>query len=215
MIIDAFCHFYTEEYLDALKEYCPAIKLVGPDPATGRIYITDVQVKRGVDVGFLRAGTGFESVERRLKDMTEHGIDMQAVSVGGPGIDSQLLHVNPKVTVKLSKVINDSLLKIAEKHPDKFLAVGEVPILSPGAAIDELDRVVGLGMKAVQLYTTAGGRPLDSPEFRPVFEKIANLGVPIFMHPTYPRPEERRNYETDYELQMIYVWPFETTLSIS
>ena len=216
MIIDSFCHFYPREYLDALQNLCPAIKLVGPDPSNGRLYIIDASTNNRNDVGFLRVGSGFDNIERRLKDMEQFGIDIQAISVAGPGIDTELLHVSPEITLKLARVINDSLSAIANKHPEKFLAVGEIPLALPEQAIEELHRIVNdLGVKGVQIYTTIQGKPLDSPEFRPFFREIARMNIPVFLHPTYPRPNERRSYETDYELQMMYVWPFETTLSIS
>ena len=216
MLFDSFCHFYTKEYLDQLRNSCPAITLVGPEPNSDRIYIVDSRLDRRVDIGFLRSGSGFDNIDRRLRDMEHFGIDMQALSIATPGIDTELLHVSPKETVRIAKAINDSLASISKKHPDKFVAIAEVPILQIDEALEEFDRAINtLGMRGVQVYTTVGGLPLDSPQFRPFFERAAKLDVPVLIHPTYPPSTQRRSYEMDYELQMIYVWPFETTLCIS
>ena len=40
--------------------------------------------------------------------------------------------------------------------------------------------------RGLQLYSNINGRPLDAPEFRPVFERMAELQRPIFIHPTAP-----------------------------
>ena len=214
MIIDAFCHIYNKSYLDHLKHECPRVRFIGPDPQTGRLYMSDDMSKEGI--GYLKTNSGFDNIEYRLKEMDRFGIDMQALTIGHPGIDNEALHISPDATVKLARVINDSIAKIADKHPNRFIPIAEAPILQMGEALDELNRAVkDLGMRGVEIYSNVGGKSLDLPQFRPFFERASKLNIPVFIHPTYPPMGEKRNYENDYELQMIYVWPFETTLSIS
>ncbi len=55
------------------------------------------------------------------------------------------------------------------------------------ASLRELDRCIDeLGFKGLQLYSNIDDKPLDSPEFRPVFARMAELERPIFIHPTVP-----------------------------
>ena len=52
------------------------------------------------------------------------------------------------------------------------------------AAMEEIDRAdLKLGAAGVQIYSNVKGRPLDDPEFLPIFEKIVERNVPIWLHP--------------------------------
>jgi aminocarboxymuconate-semialdehyde decarboxylase len=41
-----------------------------------------------------------------------------------------------------------------------------------------------LGACGIQIFTNVNGRPLDDPDFLPVFQRMAEIGRPIWMHPT-------------------------------
>lgn len=215
VLIDSFCHIITKQYLDEIQRSCPAIELVGPD-AAGRVYMIDKTSPQRKDVGFVKVGSGFDNLDKRIKDMEHFEIDVQVLSVAGPGIDSELLHASPEATVKIAKASNDAISSVVQKYPEKFVGVAEIPLLSIEDALSELHRSIeNKGMRGVQLYTTIGGKPLDSFEFQPFFQEAAKMKIPILIHPTYPRTIERRSYESDYEMQMLYTWPYETTLAIS
>jgi predicted TIM-barrel fold metal-dependent hydrolase len=50
----------------------------------------------------------------------------------------------------------------------------------------ELDRCIGkLGFRGILLYSLDGKWP-DGPQFRPLFRRPAEMGVPILLHPAYP-----------------------------
>ena len=57
------------------------------------------------------------------------------------------------------------------------------------------------------------GRPLDAPEFRPVFKTLADRGVPILLHPA--RSSNHADYATEQEskylIWQVFGWPYETT----
>jgi aminocarboxymuconate-semialdehyde decarboxylase len=50
-------------------------------------------------------------------------------------------------------------------------------------------------LRGVQLYTDIQGVPLDDPRFRPFFAKVAELDVPILLHPV--RSADRPDYPTE------------------
>ena len=72
------------------------------------------------------------------------------------------------------------------------------------AALEEADRVIKrLGLKGVQIYNRIDGEPLDNPRFKPLWEKMAQHDLPIWIHPaTYDK------LDNDIGL---FSWPFETT----
>ena len=103
-----------------------------------------------------------------------------------------------------------------EKNPSKFVGIGEVPIPQVDEALDELERCVNdLGMRGIQLYTTTDGMPIDADRFTPLFERAARLDVPVHIHPTHPLSSERRSYEKDYGLNVLFGYPFETSLCLT
>ncbi|MBI2978687.1 MAG: amidohydrolase family protein, partial [Rhodospirillales bacterium] len=59
---------------------------------------------------------------------------------------------------------------------DCTFGVGRAPA-EAGRAVREL------GCRGVSLGTNVRGRDLDDPAFLPVFETVAALGVPVFLHP--------------------------------
>jgi predicted TIM-barrel fold metal-dependent hydrolase len=82
-----------------------------------------------------------------------------------------------------------------------------------------MDRAITqLGAKGVQLFTNVNGRPLDEPEFFPVFERITTRhDLPVWMHPA--RPAKRADYVNEtvskYEIWQVLGWPFETSVAMA
>jgi predicted TIM-barrel fold metal-dependent hydrolase len=78
-------------------------------------------------------------------------------------------------------------------------------------AIDEL------GAKGVQLHSNVEGKPLDAPEFRPLFDAIAERNATIWLHPS--RAASFSDYQTEdrslYEIWWTFGWPYETSVAMS
>jgi len=213
MRIDAFTHIYTTEYLRALRNDCPGIELK-TDALTGKTTIVDRA--SGEVTNFLFANSAFDGLEERLAVMDRLKIDRQVLTAAQPTIDPTQLHVSNNKTIELAKIINDSMVKLVQGFEDRFILVAEIPTLEMAEALMETERAVQeLGMKGIQLNTTIGGKPLDSPEFRPIFAKATKLNIPILIHPCNVAKYERRNYETQYGLHRILGWPFETSLAMA
>jgi predicted TIM-barrel fold metal-dependent hydrolase len=83
------------------------------------------------------------------------------------------------------------------------------------AALDEMERAIGaLGAKGVQIFTNVNGRPLDEPEFFPIFERMATKhDLPVWVHPA--RTAKFADYpgeaKSKYEIWWAFGWPYETT----
>jgi predicted TIM-barrel fold metal-dependent hydrolase len=108
--------------------------------------------------------------------------------------------------------------EIVQKHPDLFPAfVASLPLNNVAASLEEMDRAIGkLGAKGIQIFTNMNGRPMDDPEFFPIFERMANhYQLPIWVHPTrtakfadYPSVEQK----SKYEMWWLFGWPYETSV---
>src|SRR4030095_1832833 len=79
------------------------------------------------------------------------------------------------------------------------------------------DRAIDhLGATGVQIFTNVGGRPLDLPEYRPIFARMAEQALPIWLHPA--RPATVADYageaRSKYDLWWAFGWPYETSLAM-
>src|ERR1700680_4261602 len=86
---------------------------------------------------------------------------------------------------------------------------------NPAAAIKEIERAVKkLGAVGVQIFTNVNGRPLDEPDFLSIFEKAAELDVPIWVHPARGSgfPDYQTEQKSKYELWWVFGWPYETSI---
>ena len=52
------------------------------------------------------------------------------------------------------------------------------------ASLAEIDRAVSeLGARGIQVFTNVAGKPLTAPEFRPIFRRMAEHDLPVWVHP--------------------------------
>lgn len=126
--------------------------------------------------------------EYRIPDMDEHGIDVQVLSLTAPGIQGL---TDTDEAVRAASQANDTLAEIIAEHPTRFAGFAALPLQDPLAACKELDRAIGeLGLQGCLVNGHTGGRYLDDPVFGPVWEKLAELEVPLYLHPGAPRLEK-------------------------
>src|SRR5436190_1428104 len=132
--------------------------------------------------------------------------------------------MNPKLDIlphhdqspELARLANDGMAEIVAKHPDYFPAfVASLPMNNVPEALREMDRAIEkLGAKGIQIFTNVNGRPLDEPEFYPIFERMANQDdLPVWVHPT--RTAKFADYagepKSKYEIYWPFGWPYETS----
>ena len=120
--------------------------------------------------------------KKRLPHMDEAGIGIQILSYTAP-IDDV---VPAEEAVKMARRANDILAERVAEHPDRFRAMATLPMADPVAAAAELERTVKeFGFVGVLLTGQYKGRFYSEPEFFPIFEKAAELDVPVFWHPDF------------------------------
>ncbi|HEX5281898.1 MAG TPA: amidohydrolase family protein [Micropepsaceae bacterium] len=121
--------------------------------------------------------------ETRLADMDAAGIDVQVISHTPPGPES-LAPVQARI---LAREANDALAQAVAAHPDRFAGFAALPMSDPAAAADELERAVKvLGFRGALVNGMVQDRFLDHPVFEPVLARAESLGVPLYIHPSFP-----------------------------
>jgi predicted TIM-barrel fold metal-dependent hydrolase len=118
----------------------------------------------------------------RLRDMDAQGIEIAVLGVNVPGADWFPERDGPAV----ARAVNDELADLVASHRSRLAAMAILPMQVPEDAAAELERAAGLGFRGAMIYSNVAGQPLDERQFEVVFDTAARLGVPIFIHPTFP-----------------------------
>jgi aminocarboxymuconate-semialdehyde decarboxylase len=131
-----------------------------------------------------------------LELMEGNGIDVlvsssEPLSVTGWQIDE---------AAEAARVLNEEKARAQERHPDRYVGLATLPLQDPERALEELEHaVVKRGLGGVCFPSNVQGSPITSPELMPLYERIEELGVPLFLHPTASIARERlRDYGLDY-----------------
>jgi aminocarboxymuconate-semialdehyde decarboxylase len=159
-VIDMHAHLTPERYKEAIRN-------------EGEWFGLDASV------GELDRGGFAQPLSVRLEEMDRLGVEMQLVSptMGFYQYDNDL-----DVTRRIHSEVNAEIHDLVVEHPDRFLAMGTVPMQDPPSAIAELERIVGLGFKGVMINDHVSGVTYDDPRFLPFFEAAEDLGAVLFFH---------------------------------
>ena len=129
--------------------------------------------------------------QARIADMDASGITVQVLSVAGPGADL----VPGADGIALARDYNNALFEAMSRHPDRYQGFAHLPMHSPDAAADELERTVkDLGYRGLLVNGPTDGRFLDDPMFEPILARAEALSVPIYIHPGIPSENVRKAY---------------------
>jgi aminocarboxymuconate-semialdehyde decarboxylase len=174
--VDIHCHYLNTEVATRVAplnpaQYDPLIQFAN-------------ELTREVNVKQMRdRGPKLSSIEMRLKDMDRMGIDVQAVS---PAPNQTYYWAEPELGRELARAVNDRLAEIVAKWPERFVALGTVPLQNTELAVTELTRCVKeLGLRGVEINPSVNGVDLTDPVLGldKFFAKVQELDVVIFMHP--------------------------------
>jgi aminocarboxymuconate-semialdehyde decarboxylase len=145
----------------------------------------------------------------RLADLDRMGIDVQLVCPPPP----QCFYTVPlDISVKASRLVNDGLAEYVAKRPDRFVALGTVPLMDGGEAAKELEYCIKkLGMKGVEVLTNVDGHELSEPGYAPFWQKAEELGALVLIHPNGFTHAERF---TRFYFNNVIGNPLETTIAL-
>ena len=142
---------------------------------------------------------------KRIAHMDAHGVDLQVLSFGSPGPQG----FGADVAIPMARDANDRLAGAVQKNPGRFAGFAALPTADPRAAAQELERCVKqLGFKGAMIHSHQQGEFLDERKYWVMWEKAAELDVPIYLHPALPHPEVVKAYFSGYEELARAPWGF-------
>lgn len=121
-----------------------------------------------------------ESLERRLADMDQMGIDIQALAHFPP---QMYYWATPETAEEVFPQMNDDLADLAATQPDRIIGMGNVPLQDTELAIAELRRCVGdLGFRGIQVATRVEQEELSASRLEPFWDEVEALGAVVVIH---------------------------------
>lgn len=195
MKLDIFNHLFPRAFYDKMIDIAPGHKDIG---------------KRVRDIPVLI------DLEERFRVMDQFGDYAQVICLASPPIEAI---AGPDQTPKLAQIANDGMAEYVAAYPDRFPAfIASLPMNNPDAAAQEIDRALTeLNAVGVQMFSNVAGSPLDMPELKPLFQKMAEYDRPIWLHPA--RTAKTADYATEekskYEIWWTFGWPYETSAAMA
>ena len=196
MKIDVFNHIVTPRYNERRLQLAPP-RMRLDEQARIMPALLDLDARfRAMDV----AGEGYR----------------QIINIANPPVEN---FAGPEDALELSRIANDEMADLVSRLPDRFVgAAACVPMNNIDGALAELDRAARqLRMCGVQIYTEVQGRPLDDPQFAPIFDKVVELDIPILLHPV--RGPERADYPAEsaskFDTWRIIGWLYDTVAAMT
>ncbi len=194
MKIDIFPHIFPRAYFDKMVEVIP----------------NKDTIRRWTNIPVLY------DLEARLRMMEQWPDYQQILTLSMPAIE---FVAPPESSPELARIANDGMAEICAKYPRQFPGwVASVPMNNVKASLAEIERAIErMGARGIQIFTNVSGRPLDDPAFAPIFARLHDYDLPIWLHPT--RPHTHPDYVTEdtsrFDIWWVFGWPYETSAAMA
>ncbi|HUF82871.1 MAG TPA: amidohydrolase family protein, partial [Burkholderiales bacterium] len=156
-------------------------------------------------------GPGIDEVgARRIREMDEQGIDVEALS-----INPQWYGAERDRVAEVIRIQNEKLAEYCATYPDRFVAFASVALQYPDLAVEQLvNGVKKLGLRGAAVGASVAGLEFSDPKFHPFWAKAEALGVLIFIHPQ-STPDLANRLKGNGWLMNTIGNPLDTTIALS
>jgi aminocarboxymuconate-semialdehyde decarboxylase len=203
-IIDIHNHFYSKPWLDYLSQRTEAPQFEWTSPTSGVAKIGTLTPSH-VDMA------GDFDIKARVADLDEAGIDIQVLSHTCPGV----AELPVKESIEWAEKINDIFAEICGEYKGRFYFLATLPPGDIDAALKEMERAYKeLGAKGFQMYSSIEGEMVTEAKFYPVFEKAAEYGLPVKIHPSFRPLTTEAMQKAGLPLQL-YGFTLDTTMALT
>jgi aminocarboxymuconate-semialdehyde decarboxylase len=201
-VVDHQAHWYPRACVEALAER--SSPPMAERTADGSYVMT------------LADGAVQPAMEGLLKDLDEHleqataaGIDTLVI---GPAMLGEVLNLDAAEAAELLDRLHEEYAAAQRAHPERVACLAALPMQDPSVALEVLDRAVSqLNLRGVALVAANEGRPLANDESLAVYARIAELGVPLFLHPGFR--SITRAHTRSFREEVGLAWMFQTALA--
>ena len=201
MIIDSQVAWYPPEIITEAKQRDSAPNVVVENGVEGY-----VSAKGVTPIPFTPEHI---DLELQIQSQTDNGIDAAIV---GPSYMGDVTGLDLDLAVKWSRLYNKCYAEAQRKYPGQFFGLATLPFQDTAASLELLDEaILEHGLVGVFLHSNIAGQSISKAEMRPLYKRIEELDVPVFIHPTrsivnYPN-------EVDWFVEVTFGWMFDTTVA--
>ena len=202
--IDVHAHILNEDTMQMIAKEAPSLglKLTPIDKDFALFEVGGVPYKP--------YPRGAWDLETRFRDMKAAEVDMHVLSITP---QTFLYNTDASLNTTVAALQNDQLAKHVKDHPDRFYALGTLPMQAPEKAAAELTRVMTkLGHKGVQIGSNINTKNLDDPSFEPVWAAANAHKALIMVHPTQVAGMDRYK---NYYLNNLIGNPLDSTIAVA
>lgn len=196
MKIDVFAHIAPQKYLEAFNR----LSLTKPN---------DLERK------YMERTTSLTDLDVRFQIMDKYDEYVQVLTI--PGFH-KVISLGEDKAVELAKKGNDAMAELIYKYPDRFVgAAACLPLNNIDAALEEAKRAIEqLKFRGVEIWATHE-KPLDAPEYFPLYEEMCRYNLPIWIHPMRGPsvPDYASEKESKYGINSVFGWVYETTAAMA
>jgi aminocarboxymuconate-semialdehyde decarboxylase len=147
---------------------------------------------------------------RRIAEMDEQGIDVEALS-----INPFWYATERDAAAEIVRIQNEKLAGFCATYPERFVAFASVALQYPDLAVQQLEHGVRtLGLRGAAVGASVAGDEFSDPKFHPFWAKAEELGVLIFIHPQ-STPELAKRFKGNGWLANTIGNPLDTTIALS
>ena len=174
MVIDTHIHIIV-----------PEITLEAAPSETWRPSVTwesgeQVVINRGRKMGSVLRP--YSDIEKILAEQEKAGVDYILLS---PWSALFKYDFEPDEGLRISRIQNESLARMAQKYPDRISAIGTVPLQDVQLAIRELKSMMQEpGLCGVEIAASVRDVFVGDDRFRPFWAAVEETGALVFIHPT-------------------------------
>lgn len=127
-----------------------------------------------------RVGPLLTDVEQRFAAMEKARVDVQLVAP----MPFYYPWTGQDLAERVFAATNEGIAALTRAHPQQLIGLGTVALHHPRLAVRQLDTCVGeLGLRGVQIGTTAGERELDHPSLAEFWARAEELDAIVLIHP--------------------------------
>src|SRR5215472_13676576 len=193
-IVDIYCHIFPDAFFQEMNRIAPRL---------GNIAARLRSVKKLFDL------------DERFREMDKFGDYREIISLPNPPIEDLAAG---KVGLDLARIGNDAMAELCARHRQRFPTfVAALSMTDVAGSVAEARRAVNeLGAGGVQIFTNLAGRPLDEGAFEPIFATMAELDLPIWLHParTAAMPDYPAEQKSRFEMWWCFGWPYDTSVAM-
>jgi len=132
-------------------------------------------------------GKTFMEVMTNLDTIRIEEMDMAGVTTAFISTTSGIEELPMEESVKYARATNDAIAAAVKRHPGRMEGTICLPTPYVEESVKELERAVNeLGLKHWHTHSNYRGHYLYETEYEPILAKCEELGVPFYLHPSYP-----------------------------